>query len=315
MKFFLIFSGLLYLSSISHAAAENKTWPTQLINRTQPKIIAPKETSPPYTYTTKSFRFITQRKIDLTKMAHLAMTAESVPAAINRIPLPLQGMPVRKDGSKPPIYIIDNEDRYEELGGAKVSAGFYSGSRKAIYLRASSFIDVKPGRLPSYNLLVHELVHLSNHGVIGYVSAWLSEGTAEYFSAAFVPKGSYKFNDMPRRIKSHVERYTGRRNSMKLLPLDQLMTLNSARWRELTKREEEENSYRLYYTSLLLTHYFYHLDKDGRDKVETYIKASKKRKKTTSPYPKIVPDSELAIIEKRLVTYWKSRGLSIYFAP
>ena len=75
-----------------------------------------------------------------------ATTAESVPSVLNRLPLPLLGMPVDKSG-KPvlaKVLIYPNEISFVKAGGAKGTAGYYDGWKQAILLRADTFL--KPPR-------------------------------------------------------------------------------------------------------------------------------------------------------------------------
>ncbi len=296
------------------AQSEDKPWPGLLRNRTAlPKVVASQTDTAPFTYESLSFRFISDKKLDLNKVREFAKTAESVPAVVSRIPLPLFHMPVTKDGKKPAIYIFSDLDSYVRAGGAPGSAGYYTGKQKSVFLRADAFTEVKSGRTVRYNLLVHELTHLCNDGILGYVPAWFSEGNAEYISAAFIPKGSYQFGSITDRIKLHAKSHLQKQSQIRVPKLEKLLHLSSKDWRELTSNMEPNEVYHLYCISLMLVHHFYHRDPVGRSKAKTYIEACLQRKKSSVPYPDIVPPTEAQALEKLLFSFWKPKGITITF--
>jgi hypothetical protein len=305
---------LCVLTTSLLAQSEEKTWPEHLKNRSSlPKVVATQTDSAPFTYESRSFRFISDKKLDLNKVREFAKTAESVPAVVGRIPLPLLHMPVTDDGKKPAIYIFSDPESYTRAGGSPQSAGYYSGRKKSVFLRADSFTDVKPGRTVRYNILVHELTHLCNDGILGYVPAWYSEGNAEYISAAFIPKGSYQFGSITDSIKRHARRSLRNKKSIRVPKLETMLHLSSRDWRELTSTMEPNEVYHLYCISLMLVHHFYHRDPVGRAKANTYIEACHKRKKSSDPYPEILTTAESKTLEKNLMRYWKPKGINIIF--
>lgn len=308
---------LLFLCALTSsllAQQEEKPWPGLLKNRTSlPKVVAIQIDSAPFTYESLTFRFISDKKLDLNKVREFAKTAESIPAAVGRIPLALLHMPVTSDGKKPPIYIFSDPDSYARAGGPPQSAGYYSGKQKSVFLRADEFTEVKPGRTVRYNLLVHELTHLCNDGILGYVPAWFSEGNAEYISAAFIPKGSYQFTTITNRIKLHAKSHLQQQKHIRVPKLEKLLHLSSQDWQKITSSLEPNEVYHLYCASLMLVHHFYHRDPEGRAKIKEYIEACQKRRKSSDAYPSILRNEDYQTLEKKLAVYWKPKGVSITF--
>lgn len=292
------------------AFAENQTkWPKTLKNTSTPAITIPTNETPPFTYETKTFRFITDQKISPDKMRAFALTAESVPAAISRIPLPLRRLPVNKDGSKPAIYLFADPEDFIRAGAAKAAAGYYSGKKQAVFIRSDQFINIQNGRTPNYNLLVHELTHLCNHGILGYVPAWFSEGNAEYLSAAFIPKGSYRFDDFIRRIPAHAKKFTDTSETITLPNIDKFLATSSKDW----TKNPTDPAYTNYLAALILTHYTYHLNPDGRKDTKKFITHLLAKKNLTSANEILFPSKQRKTLTKNLETYWKKRGLKINF--
>ena len=308
---------LLFLCALTTSLlvqSEEKPWPGHLKNQSSlPKVVATQSDSASFTYESLSFRFISDKKLDLNKVREFAKTAESVPAVVARIPLPLLHMPVMDDGKKPAIYIFSDLESYARAGGSPQSAGYYSGRQKSVYLRASAFTEVKAGRTVRYNLLVHELTHLCNDGILGYVPPWFSEGNAEYISAAFIPKGSYQFASITDRIKLHAKRQLHKQKHIRVPKLEKFLQLSSKDWRELTSTMEPNEVYHLYCLSLMLVHHFYHRDPEGRTKAKDFIEACQNRKNSSAPYPAILTSNETQALEKILTAYWKPKGIIITF--
>ncbi|GAA5494471.1 hypothetical protein Rhal01_00632 [Rubritalea halochordaticola] len=305
---------LLLIVSGSLHGDEELDWPSQLINKSSPPVSTPDSDSPPYHYTTKTFQFISNEKIAIDKIRSFAVTAESVPAALSRIPLPLYSPPEDEKGGKVPIYIFSDTESFIRAGGKRSSSGYYSGRKKSVYLRSDHFTKVPIGRLPNYRLLVHELTHMSTHGVLGYLPSWLSEGTAEYMSAAFIPKGSYRFDDMVRRIPAHAKKFIDTKAVVELPKFENLIAMSNRQWgEELQKLNEDESFYPHYLAALIITHYVYHLDPQGRENCKTYISMLKDRKSIQEANTVLFPHEIRKELPQKLEKYWQQRGLKIRF--
>ncbi len=295
--------------------AKKKPWPTVLKGKGHAKVIMPDSNSTaPFIYTTKSYRFISQQQISKTKITKLAATAESVASAVSRIPLSLSA-PSQSE-AKPAIYIYNDEESYLKAGGAPASAGYYSGRKNAVFLRADKFLGKKK---PNYQLLTHELVHLNMHSIIGYSRAWFSEGNADYFASAFYATSSYNFTDMTRNIKNRARHFYPDNTIIELPPLKEFVELDFRQWRKLNQQLAPEDRYTPYLASLLIVHYFYHIDPDGREKIQTYLTAlhqrasNRKRRPSLEDQAHLFPAADLNKIQTTITTYWNKRGLKVKF--
>ncbi len=293
-------------------AQQVKSWPTALKGRGMARVILPKNELPPFLYLSKNFKFISSRKLDPTKIATFAATAESVPAALGRIPLKLRRLPELLEGEeRHPIYITSTVDEFIQMGGSEHSAGYYSGRQKAVILRADKFLDVKR---PDYRLLTHELVHLTMHGINGKANAWFTEGNAEYFACAFYGTSSYKFTSMTQSIKDRTKRLIQRDKPIRLYPLKDFVTRDVQRWIIINKNLDPSDRYSQYMTALLLVHYFYHIDPKGREKIAKYLELMEEGKKSIADQTHLFPEGEFIKIQNSIVSYWKPRGYQIFFS-
>lgn len=310
----------IFLSAIpcigQQAATKSKTkpWPTVLKGRGVAKVVLTKNQisgKERFVYLCRQFKFISDKKLDSTKIARFAATAESVPAAVGRIPLDLKRLPNLEDGKKRhPIYIASSVEEFVKLGGSENSAGYYSGRMRAVVLRADKFLDVKR---PDYRLLAHELVHLSMHGINGKCNAWFSEGNAEYFASAFYGTSSYKFSAMSQSIKDRTKRFFKRGEPVKLHPLDTFVTRDSNEWRKINSDLAPEDRYSQYMTALLVVHYFYHIDPQGKSKIAKYLALMQDGRKDDADQAHLFPVAELPKIQNSIIKFWKPKGYQIEF--
>jgi len=306
---YLLFAYLACL--LSGHAQQVKAWPTVLNGRAAAKVILPENQHAPFLYLSKNFKFISSRKLDAGKIATFAATAESVPAAISRIPLKLKKLPELTAGEqRHPIYITSSIEEYVQMGGSEHSAGYYSGKKKAVILRADQFLDVKR---PDYRLLVHEMVHLSMHGINAKANAWFTEGNAEYFACALFGNGSYKFSSMTRSIKDRTKRMFKPGEPIKLHSLREFVTRDVRQWRELNSALEPKDRYSQYMTALLLVHYFYHIDPSGREKIAHYLTLMEEGRKDLADQAHLFPEDGFHSIQHAIAKYWKPRGYQIIF--
>jgi len=303
----------IFLASLLTGHAQQvKSWPTVLKGRGVAKVVMSKNEAPPYEYLSKNFKFVSNRKLDAAKIAAFAATAESVPAALGRVPLELKRLPVLAEGEdRHPIYIASTVEEFMQMGGSEHSAGYYSGRKKAVVLRADKFLDVKR---PDYRLLTHELVHLTMHGINGKANAWFTEGNAEYFACAFRGTSSYKFTSIAQSIKDRTKRFFKQGEPLKLHSLKEFVTRDSNQWRHVNSELAPEERYSQYMTALLLVHYFYHLDPSGREKIAKYLTLMQEGRMDIADQAHLFPEGEFAKIQRVITAYWKPKGYSILFS-
>ena len=96
-------------------------------------------------YRTRHFEIISFQDHREQILKSMASCAESVPAALQAIPLPLYAPPVSGQSK---IHIFKNEDSYEEAGGAKGTAGFYESRQQTSRFPILQAPRARPGNEP-----------------------------------------------------------------------------------------------------------------------------------------------------------------------
>ena len=272
---FFFLSACLFGQTASNT--KKKKWPTSYSGKMLHNIKNSKQ-GDNYVYESQHFIFISEMNIAKKDILQLASNADSVPGVLSKIPLNLYSPPKYKDGEKPIIYVFTNENaKFKKAGGSKEAAGLYSGVDQAVFIRHASFIKNKR---PNYTLLTHELTHLCMHGVLQNTNPWFNEGNAEYLSIALKSTRRYKFNDLTEQIPKDTKRYLSPDQEVYKLPdLKTLISRSNKEWREVNEDLPITERYLPYQASVLLIHYFYHLDQKGRDKVAEYLEKSGPRGK------------------------------------
>ncbi|MCP5536736.1 MAG: hypothetical protein H7A51_10980 [Akkermansiaceae bacterium] len=302
------------------------SWPTSFrpIQPAVIKLIRSGGDGRDFIYRTKHFELHSATALSEHHLSQFATTAESVPSVLSRLPLPLLGMPTSSSGKQNPakVLIYPDEESFVQAGGAQGAAGYYSGRKQAILLRADTFLRVKPppgSRLPpkaDYDLLVHEFTHLCMHRDLAYLPVWFTEGTAEYIAATHENRGVYQFGNVSLLISRHIKRHLPLDKEHIILPgIVETMALSHNTWRAHVESGPAEDVYRNYATSLLLTHYLFHGGAERRHATRLFLEKIRQRKALAQQVEILIPAASRETLQKNIVDYWKTRGLRIKFQP
>ncbi len=301
------------------ASAQQDLWPSILKGNNLAQVTKLNETqtlSSTHSYRTRFYTFISDSEIQINDIRRFATTAESVPYALKRIPLNLVHLPRFDPGKNThKIYIYADINAYDKAVGVKFSAGYYSKSKRAIFLRKDQFITAKK---PNNQLLVHELTHLNMHGIIRYSNAWFSEGNAEYMASSLFDNGSYNFTTINKNIRNRALSFIQTKQDKITLPkLKLILPLSDPEWIKYNNNLDPKERYLPYLTALITVHYFYHLEPNGngREKITQYIKdlTSGDKHLRATANQNLFKNTNLDHLEKTLTTYWKKHGLRIKF--
>lgn len=316
-------SGWLLLTTLTllgQDKVQSKGWPSSFKPGKKAKIIQVSQggDNKPFVYHTKHFELRSTKALSRRHLQTFATTAESVPQALARLPLPLLGMP---KGGRAKVLIFPDEDTFVQAGGIVGAAGYYSGRKEAILLRADTFLEPAQSsgsKLPpkaDYRLLVHEFVHLCMHRDLAYLPTWFTEGVAEYMAAAHVNNGVYRFNNIASAIRQRVKQCIPQDTDVITLPkVRETMNFTAKTWQTRIEQGDTRDSYRPYGTSLLLVHTLFHGGEKRRDATRTFLTNIRARKPLSDQVEVLIPSKDRDTIEQRVARYWRPRGLRIKFS-
>lgn len=259
----------------------------------------------------RSFDVISFRAHSPEILAALVTSAESVPDVLKVLPLPLLAPP--EDGPAV-IRIHPDEKSYLGGGGAPGTAGFYDARNRTVLLQWDFLFDRQPPRgdlpEPRFDMVIHELTHLSMHRLIPRVEVWISEGIAEYLAAAHVGKGHYRFDHIEKSIASRIRsRHPQSRTSHHLPPLSVLLEASPQDWLAETAHIPASEVMESYDAALLLVHFCFHGGAKRREELNHHLKVAHQR----TPATPLLPTIKAPAIEQSLVSFWQKRGLKLTF--
>lgn len=318
---------LAWLSSWAFGAQEMepvKRWPTFFKTPYQAtlKLTEKGGVGKPTTYQTQHFKLIASSPLNLRDCQLFAATAESVPAVLNSLPLPLLGMPEKGTAQ---VFIYPDEASFLKAGGVPNADGVYIGRQSAILLRADTFLKPAPpadSKLPpkaDYKLLVHEFVHLCMHRKLGRLPVWFTEGTAEYISAAHESGSRYNFSTITESIRKRIKNQLANdQQTIRLPSVVATLALNQKSWRKTIQESSPREAYRNYACSLLIVHMLFHGGSKRRQATEAFLEQCSKHTSVNQIYQateSLFPADQCKNLEQKLIKYWRPRGLHLQFTP
>lgn len=268
-----------------------------------------------FVYQTKSFRIVTFKKHDHTLMTDFTKCLESVPLALQNIPLPLYAPSKKQKGQ---VLILGHDADYLAAGGAKNTAGYYDGAKNRTLINWPHFRNnTRQTRLlqePAFDLIIHELTHLSMHNLMWKCQPWLSEGIAEYMAASHVGRGNFDFSQMDHTIRKRIEKHTKPGSiSSAVLGIRPLLSLSSKGWLERTAKIDAWEALKAYNCALLLSHYCLHGGAGRLKKTREHFIALHTIQTTIQEKPRLILEGDAKKIEISIAEYWKKRGLRVSF--
>lgn len=290
-----------------------------------------------FAYHSKSYAILSSEKIAAGRINEMATVAESVRGVLRQFPLEL--LPDRRSEEAEPrrdvIRLFSTHRSYLEAGGPGGSSGFYNAHSREVIVSLEYLIERKGHRSnleprQRYRLLVHELVHQAMAENAVLLPLWLSEGIAEYLSAAQFAPGRYRFNEIHRDTINHMRTVWlhDRRNAITIPTVESLVKLDTRAW-TTDNRKNKKNAYAKYAASLLLTHYFMELASRDRGGLREFLTDSKEKTdaarshRTRRRYGRrpafdqtpLWKDRPPAMVQQQLKTFWNDKGLKLTFTP
>jgi len=297
-------------------SAQSAPWPSEFKIRPVKVVTSTDEESGNQVVLTNHFRIESESEISRPDFERFATVVESVPQLIEKFPLQLWAPPAKKQIG---ILICEDEASYLEAGGQEATIGWYDGRRRHILIRADFFLrppPTRPTRLaprPNQDILVHELVHMSMHGILIHTPPWFYEGFAEYISACHKNNGRYTFHDVGTSIRDRIRKLIGTTEdgTISLLPVEKILALDHQAWVDTAHEEINGNAYLPYGTALLLVHYHLNGGQARRKMSAAHLKKIHGLRFSDKTLPFLT--DKATEIEARLVKFWGPRGLTLVF--
>ena len=236
--------------------------------------------------------------------------------------LPLAMSPANLDKGKLTILLFESLENYYRAGGPPGSAGCYNPAGQVLVPMSSlglrrvgnDFRLDTQGR--NHSVLIHELAHqLTPHcyytpGARG----WFSEGLAEYFAATPYHWGYFQPDPHGNAVMAYVSALgsdnKGGRNLGKAIRLPKLRTFFLMDYRTFTGLDPNTN----YGAALLLTHYFFHMQDDGRPmRITQFLKGIHGGAQGEPSLAPLLAGGSYEKLESEISEAWGRKGIQITF--
>lgn len=242
-----------------------KEWPRtmSLDDKAEVTIIIEDDEKREFRYETEHYEFWCDSKLGSNLVREFSRIFEATYQLNCLLPLDFRPQPERLR-TKFLARIFTEAADYMDEGGIPGSAGVYMSGKKALMLPMASLGVKKVGSRFSidynsqdYRTLIHEITHQMMTHWLGRLPTWYTEGAAEYVELTDYSRGKFSFIRQDDNLKEHLSRYGA---EFPMVPLQKLLTIESAEWAEALSSDEINVNYP---SALALTYYFYHLDGEG----------------------------------------------------
>lgn len=207
-----------------------------------------------FRYESEHYEFVCDSRIGVAAVRDFSRVCEAAWMVNCVLPLDIKPRPepLRK---KFLARIYSNKEDYLSRGALAGSAGVYSFGDKSLKLPLDSLGVKMVGsrvsidyRAEDYGTLIHEITHQIMNHWLARLPTWFIESAAEYVELAEYGNGRFSFGQQHNRLKDHLQRRS-HNGSFKLVPIEKLMTIESAEWSAALTNDDNTN----YPSALALT--------------------------------------------------------------
>ncbi len=284
------------------------------------KVVSENQKTGRYIYESAGYSFYSDARITHDALSSFALMFESTRAYLAQLPLGM--MSAETMGARSKILLFGETEIYHKSGGPYGSAGCFLPSSRLVLVPMASLGLKKGGTGFSRDLgtdnrvLIHELVHQLTpssyfaHGAVG----WFSEGLAEYVAITPYNVGLFRPDPHGNSVKDYVtafgtDRKSGRNlgTSLTVPKLRDFMLMDYRRF-------SSQNANLHYGLSLLLTHYFFHMEGDGTAlRVTRFLKGIQEGGHSEAALVPLLGGGSWEKLEGEITGAWARKGVSIRF--
>ena len=256
----------LDLSQVEFPAFDQ--WPTKITLPSLPTIqeVATQSDGELHIYRSPHYEFRSRVPLGADVVREFSRVFEATYLAVSRLPLDLRPQPERTR-VRFVAELFEDMDKYLEAGGMAGSAGCYNRAAKTILVPLDSLgVKVLPGGRTiverggdANSTLIHEITHQLMNAWLPRLPVWLTEGSAEYMEVPQYLHGRFEFAQIQNLLVDHFTRGDSR-FALTMLRPSQLLLVEPKEW-AIALAGDNSTARENYQSSLLLTFYFFHLDK------------------------------------------------------
>ncbi|MGJ8634905.1 MAG: hypothetical protein ACSHX7_13390 [Luteolibacter sp.] len=284
------------------------------------KIVTEDSKKSRYVYQSDHYKFYCDARITHDALSNFGVLFEATRAYLAALPISLMSGETISDKSR--VLLFGEKSGYHEAGGLQGSAGCFMPRHRLVLIPMESLGLKKGGTgfsrdtAKKNQVLIHELVHqltpnaYFSHGSLG----WFSEGLAEYVAATPYSTGNFRPDIHGNAVKDYVTAKgtngDGGRNlggEISAPPLKYLFLMD---YRSFSGSNGNLN----YGLGLLLTHYFFHMEGDGKARRMTkFLKGLHDGKRGELALAPLLAGGSYEKLEGEITAAWAKKGVNISF--
>ncbi len=297
-------------------------WPERVDYDGDPEIqtIEENKEEKKFVYESANYRYNCDVRLSNSVVKGFAVMFEATHQFVRELPLAVNGG-VKHDG-KYKIILMETEQSYRAAGGPPGSAGVFM-SRDNIVMVPLTSLGVRPlgsgymlDRDKSSKTLPHELVHQLTpqayyaHGSMG----WFSEGLAEYVAVTPYSYGTFNVKTNFKHLVEYVTSFGKKGDGGRAIGTDiKLGPLKS--WMLQPYSSFTGNAQVNYGCGLLISNYFFHMDRDGdAARIKKFLKALRSGKEGEEALEVLLDGQTWEELEADIIKAYSKKGVDFTFS-
>jgi hypothetical protein len=297
-------------------------WPDRVSFKGDPEINTIEENADEkkFVYESSNYRYNCDVRLSNSVVKGFAVMFEATHQFARELPLSINGGE-KKDG-KYQIFLFETEQSYIAAGGPAGSAGVFISGQNIVMVPLTS-LGVRPvgsgymlDRDKSSKTLPHELTHQLTPeqyyapGAMG----WFTEGLAEYIATSPYRSGSFNVKTNFKPIVEYVTAYGKKNDGGRAIGTDiKLGSLKSFMLQPYASFTG--NAQKNYGCGLLITNYFFHMDRDeDAARIKKFLKALNAGKQGEEALAVLLDGQTWEELEADIAKAYSRKGVDFTFS-
>lgn len=297
-------------------------WPDRVSFKDDPEIeiISEDADKKEFIYESANFRFVADARLSKAVVSGFARMFETTHLYCRTLPLGLTGG-VKTDG-KYLIQLFEKYEDYVKAGGRPRTAGVFKSSKNLIMVPLRS-LGVRPvgsgymlDRDKSNKTLPHEIVHQLTPFCYYAAGAhgWFTEGIADYVAVTPYRSGSYNVRNNVGDIIKYATAYGSKNMGGRAIGTE-IVLPPLEKWMLQSYADFISKPHLNYGAALLITTYFFHMDREGdAARIRKFLVAKHNKKQGREALGVLLDGDSFESLQEQITRAYKRRRINLTFS-